>query len=227
VLITMLPTGEIVHEVVEPALAECGQDTVWVQMSTVGVEHAERLGELAGRSGVAYVDAPVSGTKEPAEQGKLVVLASGPQELRERLEPLFEVIGARTLWLGRAGAGSRMKLVINSWLLAIVEGLAETVALAEGLGVDPARFLEAISDGPLDAGYAQLKGKAMLERAFEPSFGLSLAAKDARLVRDIVAAEGLDLPLAGLIAERLEQGVAGGYGDEDLAAAVRVARGEN
>lgn len=226
VLITMLPTGEIVREVAEPALAACERDAVWVQMSTVGIDHAERLGQLASDRGVAYVDAPVSGTKEPAEKGELVVLASGPDELRDRLDPLFDVIGARTLWLGPAGAGTRMKLVINTWLLALVEGLAETVALAEGLGVDPARFLEAISGGPLDAGYAQLKGKAMLDSEFEPSFALALAAKDARLVRDAVAAEGLNLPLPGLIAERLKRADAAGFGDEDLAAAVRVARGE-
>lgn len=226
VVITMLPTGEIVREVIEPALARFDADAIWVQMSTVGVAEAERLGELATSAGVAYVDAPVSGTKEPAEKGELVILASGPEELRERLDPVFEVIGSRTLWLGPAGTGSRMKLVINNWLLAIVEGLAETVALAEGLDVDPTRFLEAIKGGPLDTGYAQLKGKAMLERKFDPSFALALAAKDARLVSDAAAERGLELPLAELIAERLERGVAAGLGDKDLSAAVSLARGE-
>ncbi|HEY8626094.1 MAG TPA: NAD(P)-dependent oxidoreductase [Solirubrobacteraceae bacterium] len=226
VVITMLPTGEIVREVIEPALGEFGSDAVWVQMSTVGAAEADSLGELAGSHGVTYVDAPVSGTKEPAEKGELVILASGPDLLRERLGPLFEVIGSRTLWLGPAGAGSRMKLVINNWLLAIVEGLAETVALAEGLKVDPARFLEAISGGPLDAPYAQLKGKAMLEHKFDPSFALAMAAKDAQLVREAVADAELDLPVAELIAERLERGVAADLGDKDVSAAVSLARGE-
>jgi 3-hydroxyisobutyrate dehydrogenase len=226
VVITMLPTGEIVREVIEPALGEFGSDAVWVQMSTVGAAEADSLGELAGSHGVTYVDAPVSGTKEPAEKGELVILASGPDQLRERLGPLFDVIGSRTLWLGPAGAGSRMKLVINNWLLAIVEGLAETVALAEGLKVDPARFLEAISGGPLDAPYAQLKGKAMLEHKFDPSFALAMAAKDAQLVREAVADAELDLPVAELIAERLERGVAADLGDKDVSAAVSLARGE-
>jgi 3-hydroxyisobutyrate dehydrogenase len=226
VVITMLPTGEIVREVIEPALGEFGSDAVWVQMSTVGAAEADSLGELAGSHGVTYVDAPVSGTKEPAEKGELVILASGPDQLKERLGPLFDVIGSRTLWLGPAGAGSRMKLVINNWLLAIVEGLAETVALAEGLNVDPARFLEAISGGPLDAPYAQLKGKAMLEHKFDPSFALAMAAKDAQLVREAVADAELDLPVAELIAERLERGVAADLGDKDVSAAVSLARGE-
>ena len=226
VVITMLPTGEIVREVIEPALGEFGSDAVWVQMSTVGAAEADSLGELAGSHGVTYVDAPVSGTKEPAEKGELVILASGPDQLKERLRPLFDVIGSRTLWLGPAGAGSRMKLVINNWLLAIVEGLAETVALAEGLNVDPARFLEAISGGPLDAPYAQLKGKAMLEHKFDPSFALAMAAKDAQLVREAVADAELDLPVAELIAERLERGVAADLGDKDVSAAVSLARGE-
>jgi 3-hydroxyisobutyrate dehydrogenase len=224
--LSMLPTGEIVQEVVEPALTDLASGVIWIQMSTVGAEQADRLGELATRHGVAYVDAPVSGTKEPAEQGELVVLASGPDELQERLEPVFDVIGSRTLWLGPAGAGSRMKLVINNWLLAIVEGLAETMALAEGLRIDPARFLEAIGGGPLDPPYAQLKGKAMLERSFDPSFALALAAKDARLVRDAAADAGLDLPLAGLIADRLQRGVDADLGDQDLSAVVTLARGE-
>jgi 3-hydroxyisobutyrate dehydrogenase len=226
VVITMLPTGEIVGEVIEPALPEFGADAVWVQMSTVGAAEADRLSGLASSAAVAYVDAPVSGTKEPAEKGELVILASGPEELRERLDPLFDVIGSRTLWLGPAGSGSRMKLVINNWLLAIVEGLAETVALAEGLDVDPTQFLEAIKGGPLDTGYAQLKGKAMLERKFDPSFALALAAKDARLVSQAAAERGLELPLAELIAERLERGVAADLGDKDVSAAVSLARGE-
>jgi 3-hydroxyisobutyrate dehydrogenase len=224
--LTMLPTGEIVAEVVEPVLGELDGEPVWIQMSTVGAEQADRLGELASSHGVPYVDAPVSGTKEPAEQGSLVVLASGAQELQEPLGPVFDAIGSKTLWLGPAGAGSRMKLVINNWLLVITEGLAETVALAEGLDLDPARFLQAIAGGPLDAPYAQLKGKAMLERSFDPSFALKHAAKDAGLVKEAAAGAGLEIPLAEVIAERLEQGVKADRGDQDLSATVTLARGE-
>jgi 3-hydroxyisobutyrate dehydrogenase len=115
-----------------------------------------------------------------------------------------------------------MKLVINCWLVTLVEGLAETLALARGLDLDPALFLETIAGGPLDLPYAQLKGKLMLAEEFPESFKLRLAAKDARLLVEAAVRAGLDLPLAETIAERLERGVELGYGDEDLAATYRT-----
>ena len=133
-------------------------------MSTIGPEATARVAAAADAAGVPFVDAPVLGTKAPAEQGKLIVLASGPEDQRERLDPVFEAIGAKTLWLGEAGAGSRLKLVLNTWLLALTEGLAEAIALAEALDVDPQTFLDTIDGGPLGVPYANLKGKLMIER---------------------------------------------------------------
>src|SRR5215207_9730666 len=109
-----------------PALVE---DGVWLQMSTVGTEWSDRLEKLAAERGVAYVDAPVLGTKQPAEQGALIVLASGPEEVRERSQPVFDAVGSKTLWLGPAGAGSRLKLVVNNWIVGLIGALAETTAL--------------------------------------------------------------------------------------------------
>ncbi len=225
-LLTMLPTGDVVRGAAAAALDALADGAAWIQCSTVGAEAADALGELAAGHGVAYVDAPVSGTKAPAEAGELVVLASGPDDVRERVQPALDAIGARTLWLGPAGAGSRLKLVVNTWLLALVEGLAEAIALAEGLGVEPGRLLEVIEGGPLDAPYAQLKGQAMVEGAFEPSFALRSAAKDAGLVRAAADAVGLDLPLPRAIEAQMARGADAGFGEQDMAATVRVARGE-
>src|SRR5205807_1209873 len=116
---------------------------------TIGVAATERCASLAADAGVSFVDAPVLGTKAPAEAGELVVLASGPDEARESCDPIFDTVGKKTLWLGEAGAGTRLKLVTNAWLVAVVEGIAETFAFAEGLGVDPSSFLEAVAGGPL------------------------------------------------------------------------------
>ena len=140
-----------------------------MQMSTIGERATERCIELAREHGVGFVDAPVLGTQQPAAEGKLVVLASGPDELRERVQPVFDAVGQRTMWVGEAGAGSRLKLVTNAWIVAVVEGVAESIALAEGLGLDPALFLEAIEGGPLDAPYVRMKGQAMIERDFAPT----------------------------------------------------------
>ena len=221
-MLTMLPDGRVVAEVAGDALDGAGENAIWIQSSTVGIAATERLAQLAARRGVAFVDAPVLGTKEPAEQGELTVLASGPEEALTRCEPVFEAIGQKTVRLGSAGDGTRMKLVLNSWLVSLVEGLSETLALARGVGLEPALFLETIAGGSLDLPYAQLKGKLMLAEEFPASFKLRLAAKDARLVVEAAQRAGLDLPLAETIADRLERGVELGYGDEDMAATYRT-----
>jgi 3-hydroxyisobutyrate dehydrogenase len=224
VVVTIVADGDAVVSLVEPALGEMG-GAVWAQMSTVGVTGLERLIAMAGDAGVPLVDAPVSGTKGPAEQGALVVLASGPPEARERCVPVFDAVGARTVVLGdEPGAATRMKLVLNAWLVSLVEGLAESIQLAEGLGVDPGTFLEIIDGGPLGPPYAKLKGTMMIERSYEPSFALRWALKDAVLVEEAARDAGLDLPLARTIAGRMQTAVDAGHGDDDMAAAVEAGR---
>jgi 3-hydroxyisobutyrate dehydrogenase len=219
-LLTVLSEADAVLSTMEGsdgALAGAEQGAIWLQMSTIGIEGTERCAALAEDHGLVLVDAPVVGTKQPAEQGKLNVLASGPEEVRSRCEQIFEAVGQKTAWLGEAGTGTRMKLVINAWLLSLVEGLAETVAFAEGVEIDPALFLETISGGPIDTEYAHLKGRMMIERSFEPAFKLSLAAKDAGLVLEAAQRHHLDLPMLETIKNRLVQS-AGEHGDKDLAA---------
>ncbi len=219
-IVTMLTDGDAVLDAMQGhagALAHAGEGCVWVQMSTIGERATERCMELAQERGIGFVDAPVLGTQQPAAEGKLVVLASGPAELRERVQPIFDAVGQRTMWVGEAGAGSRLKLVTNAWIVSVVEGAAETIALAEGLGLDPSLFLEAIHEGPLDAPYVRMKGKAMIERDFAPTFALRLATKDARLACESAREHELDLPVLEAIAERMQQAVAE-HGDEDLSA---------
>lgn len=220
VVLTMLSDGEAVLGAMEGpdgGLAGAEPGAIWLQASTIGLQATARCAELASQAGLTLVDAPVLGTKKPAEEGELVILGSGPEDARDRLLPLFDEIGKRTVWVGEAGAGSRLKVAVNSWIAAVVEGTAEMLALAEAVGVDPRTALEAIADGPLDLPYMRLKAKAMLERDFTPSFRLALAAKDAGLALDAAAAEGLELPMLAAIHERLAA-VARDHGDEDLAA---------
>jgi 3-hydroxyisobutyrate dehydrogenase len=217
VVLTMLSDGEAVLATMAGAAPAAAPEAIWLQQSTIGIEATERCAELAARHGLDLVDAPVLGTRQPAEAGELVVLASGPEPLRVRLEPLFAVIGKRTLWVGEAGAGSRLKVAVNAWIVSVVEGAAETLALAEGVGVEPRLVLEAIAGGPLDLPYLEVKAKAMLERDFTPSFRLALAAKDAGLAADAAASAGLELPMLRAIHGRLTAAAAQ-HGDDDLAA---------
>jgi 3-hydroxyisobutyrate dehydrogenase len=194
----------------------CAAD-VWLQMSTIGIDGTRRCTELAEQHCIRLLDAPVLGTRQPAEQGALVVLASGPDELRERAAGIFDAVGTRTMWVGEAGAGTRLKVAVNAWILSVVEGAAESLALADGLGLDPVLVLDAVAGGPLDLPYLQMKGAAMIAREFEPAFRLALAAKDAALAEDAAAAQGLDLPLVAAIRRRLDAAVPD-HGDKDMSA---------
>ena len=217
VIITILSDGDAVLEVAREFLPAAADDAVWLQMSTIGGDAADRCIELADERGITFFDAPVLGTKKPAEEGTLVVLASGPEDKRDRVDPIFDAVGQRTLWVGEAGKGSRLKVAVNVWIVALVEGAAESLALAQGLGLDPRLVMEAVAGGPLDLPYLQMKGGMMLEDDYEPSFKLSLAAKDAALAREAAKDAGLSLPLVDTIAERLAAG-APEHGDKDLAA---------
>jgi 3-hydroxyisobutyrate dehydrogenase len=226
-VLTMLADADAVAEAAggeDGALSVLPEDGVWLQMSTVGLEGQEKLAGIAEEHGVYHVDAPVLGTKEPAEQGQLIVLASGPEEVGDRCEPVFDAVGSKTLWLGPAGAGSRLKLVTNNWIVGLLGALAETISFAEALGVDPNRFLEVIEGGPLGVPYAQMKGQMMIEEEFPTSFSANLARKDANLVLQAAEANGLRLPLTEAAAEHFDEAIDAGHGEEDMAAIYQATR---
>jgi 3-hydroxyisobutyrate dehydrogenase len=228
VVITMLANADAVANVLDVEggpLSTLAGDGLWLQMSTVGIEGHERLSGIAAEHGVAYVDAPVLGTRQPAERGELLVLASGPEEIRERCERVFDAVGGKTLWVGPAGAGSRLKLVTNNWIAGLLGTLAETIALAGATGVDPAMFLQAIEGGPLNAPYAQVKGKMMIEEDFPTSFSVRLARKDAGLILDAAESGELRLALTEAVAAYYDEAIEAGYAEQDMSAIYEAVRG--
>lgn len=219
ILITMLSDAEAVLESAGDALKGLGDEGLWIQMSTIGLEGTDKCAGLAADAGVTLIDAPVLGTREPAEQRKLVILASGPSEPRETCQSIFESLGHRILWLGDAGQGTRCKVMINSWIVGVVGVLAETITLAEALDVDPHCFFEAVEGGALDLPYAKMKGAEMMERSFEnPAFRLSLSRKDSELVLAAAEQARLEVPIMEAVTERLRRAESQGHGDEDMAA---------
>jgi 3-hydroxyisobutyrate dehydrogenase len=218
IVLTMLFDADSVAETMGEARGHLAAGAVWLQQSTVGLAGTDRLAELADDLEVAFVDAPVLGTKKPAEDGALVVLASGPESVRDRVAPVLDAIASRTLWVGEAGAGSRLKLAANAWVFTVVEGVAESLALTRELGLDPRLFLEAVRGGALDAPYVQLKGGAMLDCSFDPAFALDGALKDAGLIIEAGKAAGLDLGVLPGIREHFARAVDAGHGDLDMAA---------
>jgi 3-hydroxyisobutyrate dehydrogenase len=209
VVITMLPTAAVVESVMfGDRVAEAfAPGAVWAQMGTIGVEATEqtaaRLEKI--RPDVLFVDAPVSGSKGPAEQGQLLILASGPDAAREPLSEPFAAIGRNTVWLGAAGQGSRLKLVVNAYMSTLIEGVAEAVELARRLGIDVAALDAAIEGGPLDAPIA------------DAEFPLQWALKDVDLA--LAAGGGTGLPLLAALSRQWHAVVDAGHGREDVSAA--------
>lgn len=223
--LTVLSDADAVEAVVTGdggALDAAGPETLWIQISTVGDE-IDRLRALAAEHGVGFVDAPVLGTKAPAEAGELTVLAAATADVRDRCAPIFDVIGSKTVWLDAPGQASRFKLVVNTWVLGLLGTLAEAVALAERFDVDPRRLLATIAGGPLDVGYAHSKGAMMLEGEYPTSFPLSLALKDARLIAGAAEERGLELRVVKGVAAWLAA-AAEAHGEEDMAALVEPLR---
>ncbi|WP_225828314.1 NAD(P)-dependent oxidoreductase [Streptomyces naphthomycinicus] len=223
VVLTMLYDGPAALDVMREAAPALRSGAAWVQSSTAGIEAVDELAAFAREHDLVFFDAPVLGTRQPAEAGRLLVLAAGPGEHRAAVTPVFEAVGARTVWTGEdgaAGTATRLKLVANSWVLAATAAAGEVLALAQALDVDPESFFDAIGGGPLDMGYLRAKTALILDgRLSPPQFAVATAAKDARLIVQAGQRHGVRLDVAAAGAERMERAAAQGHADEDMAAA--------
>ncbi len=219
-VVTMLWDGGSVAEVMTGALPAAPAGVLWAQASTVSVDDAgDRLPALAARYGARYLDAPVLGTRQPAEEGKLIVLAAAPAPLRDPITPVFDAIGARTVWVSeRPGDGTRLKLVANSWVATIVAAAAQAIALARGLGLDPQAFLDMIRGSGVDAAYLHVKGQAMIAGELSPAFTVHGVVKDTGLIADAMRQSGTDAALMDAVRQQFRKAAGAGYGEWDMAA---------
>ena len=222
-VLTMLYDGRTVLDVMREAAPALRPGVVWAQCTTAGVDLVTDLAAFAGEHGLGFYDAPVLGTRQPAEAGQLTVLAAGPEKGRERVAPVFDAVGAKTLWTGEdgsAGSASRLKLVANSWVLAATAAAGEVLALSKALDVDPQKFFDLIEGGPLDMGYLRAKAALVLDGKLSPaSFAVATAEKDARQIVAAGDRGGVRLDVAAATAERFGRAAAQGHADEDMVAA--------
>ena len=227
-VVTMVTDADAVISIAgaQGMLAALAPSAVWVQMSTIGVAGIERVATMVRtqRPDVTLVDAPVSGSKDPAERGELTIFASGPDEVRARVEALFDALGQRTIWAGALGAGTRLKLVNNTWLAFSSEAIATSVALAHRLGLDTATVVEALVGGPLVSPWQAAKLHRIADGEFSAQFALSLALKDVNLA--LQAMEGDRLDVLACLAEEWQQVVDAGLGDRDLTVVARALEGQ-
>ncbi len=218
IVVTMVTDADVVMAIAtdQGLLDALAPGSVWVQMSTIGVDGIERVKSLVetGRTDVTLVDAPVSGSKGPAENGELTIFASGPDGVRSRLAPLFEALGQRTFWVGPVGAGSRLKLVANAWLALAAEAVNTSLALAVRLGLDAETVMNGLHGSPLVSPWQAAKLPRIATGDYSVQFALSLALKDVHLALDAAGDERFRA--LRCLADEWQEVVGLGLGDEDL-----------
>jgi 3-hydroxyisobutyrate dehydrogenase len=221
IIITMSFDEEAVTTTARDFLPRAKTGVIWLQSATVGPAGMRRIAALADPRKVEVVDAPVVGTKGPAEAGTLIVLVSGSAVAIAKARPVFEAIGSKTVEVGETiGAASSLKLACNAWIASLTVATGQSLALAKALGVDPGLFLSTIQGGPSDTPYAQLKGRLMLEGDFTPSFALGGLVKDIDLMLSETAASEFDGSLLRTTRSLYESTVATHGTEEDIAAVV-------
>ena len=224
IVVTMVTDADAVVSIAsdQGMLAALAPGAVWAQMSTIGVAGIDRVVAIAAeqRPDVTLLDAPVSGSKNPAERGELTIFASGPTEARSRVAAVFDALGERTIWVGEAGTGTRLKLVNNTWLAFANEAIATSVALARRMGLDVGIVADALSGSPLVSPWEAAKLRRVANGEFSAEFALSLAVKDVHLALQ-AAGDGRSAVLACL-ADEWQQAVDQGLGEQDLTIVTRV-----
>jgi 3-hydroxyisobutyrate dehydrogenase len=224
IVVTMVTDADAVISIARDRgmLAALVPGAIWAQMSTIGVAGIDRVAAMvsAERPDVVLLDAPVSGSKDPAERGQLTIFASGPGEARPRVAPLFGALGQGTIWVGETGAGTRLKLVNNTWLAFANEAVAASVALARRLGLPTATVLDALGGGPLVSPWQAAKLQRIADGEFSAQFALSLALKDVHLA--LQAAGDARFAVLGCLADEWQQAVDQGLGEQDLTAVTRI-----
>jgi 3-hydroxyisobutyrate dehydrogenase len=224
IVLTMVTDADAVISIArdQGMLAALAPGAIWVQMSTIGVAGIDRVAALVGveRPDVMLLDAPVSGSKDPAEQGQLTIFASGPGEARSRVAALFDALGQRTIWVGEVGAGTRLKLVNNTWLAFAAEAVSTSVALAQRLGLETQTVLDALGGGPLVSAWQAAKLQRIASGEYSAQFPLALALKDVHLALQAVG----DDRFAALacLADEWQHAVDQGLGEQDLIIVTRV-----
>jgi 3-hydroxyisobutyrate dehydrogenase len=223
IVVTMVTDTDAVMSIArdQGMLEALAPGSIWAQMSTIGVRGIESVVAFVEkeRPDVSLLDAPVSGSKDPAENGQLTIFASGPDEVRERVTQLFDALGRRTIWVGPVGSGTRLKLVNNTWLAFAAEAVAASVALARRLGLETESVVDALGGGPLVSPWQAAKLQRIVEGDFSAQFALTLALKDVRLALE--AARDGRFAALGCLADEWQWVVDQGLGDQDLTVVTR------
>jgi 3-hydroxyisobutyrate dehydrogenase-like beta-hydroxyacid dehydrogenase len=225
VLISMVTGPEAIQDLLwgpDGAFRALKPGKILINMSSVPPRFTRELNAVLSGHGVTFIDAPVSGSKKPAEEGTLVILAGGPQAAVEEMTPLLSAMGKKVIYCGQAGQGSMMKMTINLLLGLMMAALGEAANYGQVGGLNIETFLEVVHSGPLSCGLYQVKTDMLKTGEFPPQFPLKHMTKDAKFIIDTAYETGAAAPLGHLLLHLFRLGVSRGLGDQDFAAIARV-----
>ncbi|KAL4421900.1 hypothetical protein ABPG77_005184 [Micractinium sp. CCAP 211/92] len=194
----------------------------YVDVSTVDAQTAQAVATAVRARGAAYLEAPVSGSKGPAEQGQLIFLTAGDRQLFDAASPLLDVMGKASFFLGEVGAGANMKLVVNMIMGSMMASYAEGLSLAKECGLKQSDLIEVVKLGAIAAPMFALKGPPMTEGQYPPAFPLKHQQKDMRLALALGDATAQPLPLAAAANELYKKARSAGYSDADFSAVMEA-----
>jgi 3-hydroxyisobutyrate dehydrogenase/glyoxylate/succinic semialdehyde reductase len=223
--ITMLAHPEAVESVVlgtDGLLAGLHAGALWVDCSTVNPSFSHAMAEEATRRDVRFVDAPVLGTKGPAADGTLLFVAGGTSDDVAEAQPLFDVMGRKTLHVGAAGRGTSLKMVFNLLLGTAMTAFAEGMALGQALGIEQSDLLEALLGSVVVPPFLEYKRAKLEDGDYEADFPLKWMHKDLHLATQSAYEEGVPLPLVNAAKEAYAMAVRDGLGDDDFAAIYKL-----
>jgi 3-hydroxyisobutyrate dehydrogenase-like beta-hydroxyacid dehydrogenase len=198
---------------------------VFINMSSVSPTSTKELADKLSPTGAMFIDAPVSGTKKPAEDGTLVILAGGPEPKVKELEPLFLSMGKKVIYCGPVGQGSMMKMFINLLLGIMMGGFAEVLNFGRLGGLEMEAMLETVFAGAMNSPMFQAKATNMKEKKYPAAFPFKHLSKDLKFLVDTAYELEAPVPLGQILLHLYRAGVAQGYGDEDISAIARVLEG--
>lgn len=193
---------------------------LFIDFSTVSVALMQELGATFGATGVDVIDAPVTGSKNGAEKGTLVIMAGGSDAAMSRADAVFKAVGEKVIHCGPLGAGTQVKLAGNGLIAAMLQAFSEGLLLTSKAGVDPRKFIEVVQASGFRSPYFDFKGKALLERDFSTHFEIDLMHKDLTLLLENAATHRVPTPTAASLRETYAIARAAGKGRDDIGAVI-------
>lgn len=226
ILFTMLSKPDAVAEVAllgkNAFLPQMPKNSIWVDCSTVNPSFSKLMAIESKERGVRFIDAPVGGSKGPAEQGQLLFFVGGDKKDIDEVRPILDAMGKAVFHMGGTGMGSAMKMVNNLILGHAMVGFCEAVSLGESLGIPKDKIFDTLSASPVIAPFLMMKKSKMLESRFEPEFPLQWMHKDLHLAAETAYETSATLPAAGIVKELFGMAIRNGWGEEDFSAVFKL-----